>query len=216
MQPINLPLYQPPNQSTSSRTSQSASPHASQLANQPPLYHSTNQLPPVPAKPTYQPASIPGNPPINLSLYQSTNPSPPVPANQSISPVPHNQPINLLHQLTNRPFIYYCVSTNQSDSLPIEQFNAVIRKQESTHKVPKSASQVVHNRTLSTLHATHSTPHGASRLVQAISARSAKLDMLLPGFAGVQGCIVLRLGPSMIAKYLVYCSTYRRHQPTNQ
>ena len=40
-----------------------------------------------------------------------------------------------------------------------------------------------------TLHATRRTPHGASRLVQAMSVWSAKLDMLHPDVAGMQAFI---------------------------
>ena len=47
---------------------------------------------------------------------------------------------------------------------------AVIRIQESRHKVPKSVLRGVLGRTRSTIHATRRTPHGASRLVQAMSA----------------------------------------------
>ena len=39
--------------------------------------------------------------------------------------------------------------------------------QESTHKVPKSASRAVLSKEQLTLHATLRTPHGASRLMQA-------------------------------------------------
>ena len=49
-------------------------------------------------------------------------------------------------------------------------FEAVIHKQESRHRVPRSASHVVLSRTKLTLHTTRRTPHGASRLVQAMSA----------------------------------------------
>ena len=42
--------------------------------------------------------------------------------------------------------------------------------QESRHKVPKSVSRAVLGRVQFTLHTTHRTPHGASRLVQAMSA----------------------------------------------
>ena len=47
---------------------------------------------------------------------------------------------------------------------------AVIHTQESTHNVPKSASQALLSRVRFTLHATRQTPHGASRLVRALSA----------------------------------------------
>ena len=45
-----------------------------------------------------------------------------------------------------------------------------MHEQESRHKVPKSVSRAVLGRMQSTLHATRRTPHGASRLVQAMSA----------------------------------------------
>ena len=44
---------------------------------------------------------------------------------------------------------------------------AVIHKQESRQKVPKSVRRAVLRRIQCTLYATHGTPHGASRLVQA-------------------------------------------------
>ena len=47
---------------------------------------------------------------------------------------------------------------------------AVIHKQESRHNVPKSVLRAVLGRMQFTLHATRRTPHGASRLVQAMSA----------------------------------------------
>ena len=47
---------------------------------------------------------------------------------------------------------------------------AVIHKQESRHKVPKSVSRVVLGRMQFTLYVTRRTPHRASRLVQAMSA----------------------------------------------
>ena len=50
----------------------------------------------------------------------------------------------------------------------------VIRMQESTYKVRKSASQVGLSKMQRTLLATRRTPHGASRLVHAVSAWSVK------------------------------------------
>ena len=47
---------------------------------------------------------------------------------------------------------------------------AVFHKQESRHKVPKSVLRAVLGRMQFTLHATRRTAHGASRLVQAMSA----------------------------------------------
>ena len=54
------------------------------------------------------------------------------------------------------------------------KIEAVILVHESTHKVWKSASRVVLCRMHFTVHVTPRTPHGASRLVQAMSAWSAK------------------------------------------
>ena len=47
---------------------------------------------------------------------------------------------------------------------------AVIHEQESRHMMPKSVLRAVLEKTQFTLHATRRTPHGASRLVQAMSA----------------------------------------------
>ena len=47
--------------------------------------------------------------------------------------------------------------------------------QESAHKVRKSTSQVVISKMQPALHATRRTPHGASRLVQAMPVWSAKI-----------------------------------------
>ena len=49
-----------------------------------------------------------------------------------------------------------------------------------------------------TLHATRRTTHGASRLVQAMSAWSVKTDVLRPGIVGMRGSMVMRLRPFMI------------------
>ena len=46
--------------------------------------------------------------------------------------------------------------------------------QESTHKVRKSTSHVVLSKMQLTLHATRRTPHGASRLVHAMSVLAVK------------------------------------------
>ena len=46
--------------------------------------------------------------------------------------------------------------------------------QQSTHEVPKSASQTVLSKVLITLHATRRTPHGDSRLLDATFAWSVK------------------------------------------
>ena len=46
--------------------------------------------------------------------------------------------------------------------------------QQSTHEVPKSASQTVLSKVLITLHATRRTPHGGSRLLDATFAWSVK------------------------------------------
>ena len=55
-----------------------------------------------------------------------------------------------------------------------EVIGAVIHKQESRHKMPKSVLRVVLGRMQFTLHAARRTPHGSSRLVQAISAWSVE------------------------------------------
>ena len=55
-----------------------------------------------------------------------------------------------------------------------KQVNAVVHMQESTHNVPKSASQAVLSRMQLTLHATRRSPHGASCLAQAMLAWSVK------------------------------------------
>ena len=62
--------------------------------------------------------------------------------------------------------------------------------QECTHRVPKSASQAVLRKVLLTLHATRRTPHGASRLVDAMIAWSVKTrpaPSLIRTDAGVYG-----------------------------
>ena len=51
----------------------------------------------------------------------------------------------------------------------VKLIGAVIHTQESRHKVPKSVLRAVLGRTQFTLHSTRRTPHGASRLVQAMS-----------------------------------------------
>ena len=61
----------------------------------------------------------------------------------------------------------------------------------------KSASQAVPGRMQLSLHATRPTPHGASRLVQAMPARSVKPDALRPGIIGMRGTMVIRLRPCM-------------------
>ena len=65
-------------------------------------------------------------------------------------------------------------------------FDAVIHTQESTHKVPTSASQAVLSRIQVTLHATRRKPHGALRLVQAMSAWVVKPDVVCPGIVGMR------------------------------
>ena len=49
-----------------------------------------------------------------------------------------------------------------------------------------------------TLHATRRAPHGASRLVIAMSTWSVKTRRLCPGIVGMQGSMVRRLRPCMI------------------
>ena len=51
---------------------------------------------------------------------------------------------------------------------------AVIHEQERRHKVPRSVLRAVLGRIHSTLPATRRTPHGASRLVEAMPARLVK------------------------------------------
>ena len=75
---------------------------------------------------------------------------------------------------------------------------AVIHRQESRHQVPKSVLRAVLGRMQFTLHATRRTPHGASRMVQAMSAWSTqclpgwrKPDVLHPGIVGMRGSTVI-------------------------
>ena len=70
---------------------------------------------------------------------------------------------------------------------------AFTHSQESTYRVPKSASQAVFNRMPLTLHATRQTPHGAPCLVRTMSTWSLKSDMLRPGIVGMRGSMVIRL-----------------------
>ena len=73
---------------------------------------------------------------------------------------------------------------------------AAIHKQESRRKVPKSVLRAVLGRTQLALHATRRTPHGASRLVQALFAWLVKKpDVLRPGIEGMRGSRVMRLRP---------------------
>ena len=58
--------------------------------------------------------------------------------------------------------------------IAIKSIDAVIHMQENTHKVPKPVSQVVLSRTQLISEATRPAPHGASRLVQPMSAWSVK------------------------------------------
>ena len=59
-------------------------------------------------------------------------------------------------------------------SLDINYVEDITHVQQSTHEVPKSASQTVFSKVLLTLHATHRTPDGASRLLDAMFAWSVK------------------------------------------
>ena len=80
--------------------------------------------------------------------------------------------------------MYANASTRQLHGVPIavsgrgqtrnhtNKIETVIHMQQSTHKVPKFAAQVVDSRMQLILHATRRRPHGASRLVHAISACS--------------------------------------------
>ena len=67
--------------------------------------------------------------------------------------------------------------------------------QESRRGVAKSVLRAVLGRMQFTLHATRRAPHGASRLVQAMSAWSVKTRRLRPGIVGMQGSMVIRLRP---------------------
>ena len=67
-----------------------------------------------------------------------------------------------------------------------------LRAQESRHKVPKSVLRAVLGRMQFTLHATRQTPHGASRLVQAMSAWLGKTRRA-PSW--MRGSMVIRLRP---------------------
>ena len=64
------------------------------------------------------------------------------------------------------------VSGSGQNGKQMTSSDAVIRAQESTHKVPKSTSQAVISRMQLTLHATLPTHHVASRLAQAMSVWS--------------------------------------------
>ena len=92
----------------------------------------------------------------------------------------HCQYCNMVYIRTTLPPVFMrrcarCISekvTHPSHS--INSFAAVTHMQERMHKVPKSASQAVLSRMQITLHATRPTPHGASRLVQAMAACSLR------------------------------------------
>ena len=75
----------------------------------------------------------------------------------------------------------------------VQLIDAVIHMQESRYKVPKSVLRAVLRGMQFTLHASRRTPHGASRLVQAMSAWLVKLDVLRPGIVGMRGSIVIML-----------------------
>ena len=68
------------------------------------------------------------------------------------------------------PFLSLELATPYPVSPFSASFEAVVHMQESTHKVPKSASPLVVGRMQLTLGATRQTPHGASRLVHAMSS----------------------------------------------
>ena len=59
----------------------------------------------------------------------------------------------------------------------MKEFDAVSHVQESTGKVPKAAPQAVLSRMQLTLHVTRWTPHGASSMVQSMSAWSVKTEL---------------------------------------
>ena len=62
------------------------------------------------------------------------------------------------------------VSGGATTENKVKLIGAVIHKQASRHKVPKSVLRAVLGRMQFTLHATRRAPHGALRLVQAMSA----------------------------------------------
>ena len=61
--------------------------------------------------------------------------------------------------------------------------------------MPKSVLQADLGKMQFTLHATRRTPHGASRLVQAMSAWWRNPDVLRPGIVEIRGSMVTRLRP---------------------
>ena len=83
---------------------------------------------------------------------------------RTIAPPFSPPPTRQLHSVTHC-CLWSGHTRQQSNSLV-----AVIHKQESRHKVPKSVLRAVLGRMLFILHATRRTLHGASRLVQAMSA----------------------------------------------
>ena len=72
----------------------------------------------------------------------------------------------------------------------INYFDAVIHE--------KSTSQAVLRRMQLSLNATRRTPHGASRLMLAMSVWSVKPDVLRPGIVGIRGSMIIRLRPCII------------------
>ena len=66
---------------------------------------------------------------------------------------------------------------------------AVIHKQESRHKVPRSVLRAVLGRMQFTLHATRRTSHGALCLVQAMSAWLVKTRRLRASIEGMRGSL---------------------------
>ena len=71
----------------------------------------------------------------------------------------------VFHRVGLPPPLWSGHTRKQSNSLV-----AVVHKQESRHKVPKSVLRAVLARMQFTLHTTRRTPHGASRLVQTMPA----------------------------------------------
>ena len=81
---------------------------------------------------------------------------------------------------------------------PEKKFNSLTlssTSKESRHKVPKSVVQAVLGRMRFTLHATRRTPHGASRLVQAMHAWLVKTRRAPSRIVGMRGPMVIRLRP---------------------
>ena len=77
----------------------------------------------------------------------------------------------------------------------VKLIGAVIHTQESRNKVPKSVLRAVFGRMQFTLHATRRTPHGALRLVQAMSAWLVKTRRAPSRHSRDASLYVIRLRP---------------------